>query len=523
MEDDFLLRSKTLPAIITNGYHHNAGGHRHDDCTMIKSAEPEEEPLSPLSHVFLSSSMNTTAILVVGFATTVDVEEFTRNFESTWIKHPRFSSKLVFDANNRPNRWIRTKVNLEDHIIVPDFDPNMDNPDRFVQDYISDLSQTPIDLSKPLWEFHILNITTSHGNAVGTLKMHHSLGDGISVFSLLLSCSRKITNPEELPSFSKPKKPSSSNADGCFRNFIAIWLMLKLMWNTLIDLLEFLCSAVRVLKDSDTPVYNEKGVGNSYRRIVHRMVSLDDMKLVKNETKATINDVFVGIINAALSRYLHRKHGEFSSTNGREEGYAVTGRNSHMKGIHIRASVLVNLRQTAGVNNVACMLEKGSKCKWGNRIGCMLLPLHVALEKDPLEYIHKAKQKLDRKKSSLQAKVLNYLIIPILQFVLGNKVASAVIYRAISSTTMVVSNVVGPAEEVAFCGQRVAFIASTVCMASQGLIIHCTSCGDKMSIVLCASPELIPDLHRLGDDIVDSLEDMKDVVLQRKHNDEGII
>ena len=49
------------------------------------------------------------------------------------------------------------------------------------------------------------------------------------------------------------------------------------------------------------------------------------------------------------------------------------------------------------------MMEKGSKAKWGNWIGYVLLPLSIALRDNPLDYIQKAKEAMDRKKASLEA------------------------------------------------------------------------------------------------------------------------
>lgn len=49
------------------------------------------------------------------------------------------------------------------------------------------------------------------------------------------------------------------------------------------------------------------------------------------------------------------------------------------------------------------MMEKGSKCRWGNKIGYVLLPFKIGLQNDPLNYVHGAKATMDRKKLSLEA------------------------------------------------------------------------------------------------------------------------
>jgi hypothetical protein len=45
---------------------------------------------------------------------------------------------------------------------------------------------------------------------------------------------------------------------------------------------------------------------------------------------------------------------------------------------------------------------KSSNAAWGNQLGYILLPFHLAMHDDPLAYVHKAKKTMDRKKNSLE-------------------------------------------------------------------------------------------------------------------------
>ena len=51
---------------------------------------------------------------------------------------------------------------------------------------------------------------------------------------------------------------------------------------------------------------------------------------------------------------------------------------------------------------LADMMEKDTKAKWGNWVGYILLPFDIGFENDPLNYIRKAKAIIDRKKHSLE-------------------------------------------------------------------------------------------------------------------------
>ena len=69
------------------------------------------------------------------------------------------------------------------------------------------------------------------------------------------------------------------------------------------------------------------------------------------------------------------------------------------------------------------MLESGNsnEVKWGNQLGYIILPFHIAMHKDPLEYVRKAKKIVDRKKSSLEVLFTHMLGEVIIQ-TLGVKV-----------------------------------------------------------------------------------------------------
>jgi hypothetical protein len=195
-----------------------------------------------------------------------------------------FNVKLkVIDDNKcgSKSKWESTKVNVENHVTVPNLDPNMNSPDQFVEDYISNLSTVPLDLSKPLWEMHILNVKTLDAEAIAVFRIHHSLGDGASLISLLLACTRKTSDPDALPSIPVQQRAGSHFSGGFWGLFFAMWTVLRMIWNTLVDSVLFVATML-FLEDTKTPLKGASGVELKPKRFVHRTVSLDDIKLVKN-------------------------------------------------------------------------------------------------------------------------------------------------------------------------------------------------------------------------------------------------
>ncbi|CAK7324168.1 unnamed protein product [Dovyalis caffra] len=470
-----------------------------------------QEPLSPSARLFQEQQLNCYIIAALGWKTsTINPSIVKEGLEQTLIKHPRFSSKLVAeDGKGRKLKWVRTKVNVNDHVIVPNLDRNMDSPDRFVEDYISNLSTIPMDNSKPLWEMHLLDVQTSENEAVVVFKLHHSMGDGASLISVLLACSRKTLDPKALPSLPVPKRAGSSctASSGLWSLFLAMWTALRMIWNTAMDFILF-AATILCLKDTNTPLKGTPGVELKPKRFVHRIVSMDDIKMVKNAMNTTINDVVMGVIQAGLSRYLNRKFGGDSKIErGGDDGHGK----SDNGGDHSDGVIKVTFA------NLMAEESNIPKWGWGNWIGIIILPITISLENDPLDYVRRAKATIDRKKLSLKA-VFTFRSVMFILKLFGTKAAAATTHRTFCNTTITFSNVVGPIEEISLFGHPIAYIAPTIYGTPHALTIHAQSYSNKMAVVLGVDPDVIPNPHELCDDLEESLKIIKDAVVERGLN-----
>lgn len=163
----------------------------------------------------------------------------------------------------------------------------METPDEFIEDYISEMTQTSMDITIPLWELHFLNVKTTTATAIGVFKIHHSIGDGMSLMSLILACTRKTSDPTALPTTPKAHHSVKEhrNVTRLWRIMFGIWWGMVLIWNTFVHMILFV-STILFLKDSDTPIKGKSGVQFSRKRVVFKALSLDDVKLVKNATNA---------------------------------------------------------------------------------------------------------------------------------------------------------------------------------------------------------------------------------------------
>ena len=105
---------------------------------------------------------------------------------------------------------------------------------------------------------------------------------GCLFMSLLYASSRKISDPNALPTTATTRKQVGSNDN---RWLVArFWLMIRVIFTTFIELFKSLLTLC-FMRDTKTPLMGKPGDRNGPRKIIHRIVSFDDVKFVKNTMK----------------------------------------------------------------------------------------------------------------------------------------------------------------------------------------------------------------------------------------------
>uniref|UniRef100_A0ACD5WLD3 Uncharacterized protein n=1 Tax=Avena sativa TaxID=4498 RepID=A0ACD5WLD3_AVESA len=365
-----------------------------------------------------------------------------------------------------------------------------------------------MDPSRPLWEFHFLDIPTSEATSTAVIRVPHSFGDGMSLMTLLFATARSAADPTRLPAM--PKQPQRRGAiyvppprsAGALAFLRWVWSYLLLAWNTMVDV-AFFAATVLFLSDPKTlfKLSGDNMVSNPRRRFVHRSVSLDDVKFIKNAVNCTVNDVLVGVTSAALSQYYFRKSG-----------------NTNTDQICLRSVLPVNLRASSSLHKYVDMIEssKSDDVAWGNQLGYIILPFHVAMLDDPLAYVRKAKKTLDRKKSSLEM-LFTCKISELFLKMFGIKAGAFIFGRMFEHTTVAFSNMIGPTEPIELYGHPITFISSSAYGVPQALIVHYQSYGNSIMVTLSVDEEIFPDYSQLLDDFADSFWQIKDAASRLKY------
>ncbi|KAM7252426.1 hypothetical protein ACFE04_024309 [Oxalis oulophora] len=461
-----------------------------------------DEPLTPAGRLFLNPELNTIIHCVLGTETPIhqDVDLIKETVkDSLLLKHPRFCSLMVTDSNGN-QYWRKTQLDIDRHVIVVSTELTS------VNDYLADLSVScPLSLDKPLWEIHLLK---DHKCIV--FRIHHALGDGISLMSLLLASCRSKENPEDLPRLRNHGTggPSSSYSKsprvwGLGNTFLEL---VKWVFFSLVYIFEFIVRSLWVC-DRKTVISGGDGVELWPRKLATARFSLDDMKIVKGAVDgagrqaeySTVNDVLFGIISSGLSRYLDHR-----SPKGLEDGLRLTG------------VAMVNLREQTGLQDLNELMKSNPKTRWGNKFGMILLPVYYHKTGDsPLEYLKRAKKMIDRKKKSLEA-YMSYVIGDFVTTWLGSKYACLCNYRILCNSTFTISNVIGPQEEITIAGKPITYIWASTTSLPHALTMHMVSYAGKADMQILVAKDIIPDPEFLAKCFENSLLEMKEAALADK-------
>ncbi|KAK2651147.1 hypothetical protein Ddye_018636 [Dipteronia dyeriana] len=394
-----------------------------------------EEPVSPTGQYFNSSVLSICVLAVLESEIPIDDSSTMSLLQNVFLPiNPRFSSIMVSDKNG-VKKWKKFDVKLKDHVHVPIFPGGLSLKcyDDHLNEYLSRIAMENLPQSRPLWEIHIFKYPSK--NAAGTLvfKLHHALGDGFSLMGALLSCLQRADNPSlplTFPTLQWPSKMDSQNENF----FLGVPRFLSSAYNTVSDfgwsLLKSSC-----VEDDRTPIRSaDPGVEFKPVTITTITFSLDHIKQIKTMLGVTLNDVITGIIFFATRLYMQ-------SSSKKNNG-------------HSTALVLLNTRNIGGYKSVKEMVKPDAESPWGNQFGF----LHVSIPEssstdadqspDPLEFVLKAQKIIKRKRSSLAVKLTGRLLETLRKFI-GPKATARYIHTTLKNSSMTISNLIGPVEQMA--------------------------------------------------------------------------
>lgn len=355
----------------------------------------QREPISKVDTAWLRMEQPTNLMMITGvivFDSEVDFDRLVQTIEQRFLSFRRFRQKAV--DTSRGAFWeTDDDFDILSHVRRVALPGKADRDE--LEDLVSDLASTPLNNSRPLWQFHL--VENYEGGQVLISRIHHCIADGIALIQVLLTLTD--SGPDPRPSSKDPKKwkarrVKESNVfkrlieparDGF--DFATHWgqKAIKEGQRILEDPARanyYASEATEVMKElvtsltlSDDPATCFKGELGVRKRVAWaEPLSLADVKAVSKAFSCTVNDVLIAAVSGALHAYMKEQGGKPPAD------------------LEVRATVPVNLRP----------LEHAKEL--GNHFGLVFLPLPLG-EENPLRRLYKVSDAMTELKSSKQAAV----------------------------------------------------------------------------------------------------------------------
>jgi diacylglycerol O-acyltransferase / wax synthase len=475
------------------------------------------EPLSNVDAAWLRMEDPTNLMMISGVLTfdhPIDMAHLKAVFQHRFVdKYVRFRQRVVQPRLSlRAAYWeVDPNFDLDAHIHRVALPAPGDK--AALQEMASDLTSTPLDFARPLWQMHYIE---NYGEGCALLvRLHHCIADGMALVGVLLSLTdMSPDSPWPQPAESDTAESGGDGLLGRAWNTVtkpastavnvakqAAGLTGKLVQegretianpSRLLELVEqgrdLSLSAGRLvlrLPDPHTMFKGQLGVSKKVSWI--RPLPLDDIKAIKNVAGGTVNDVLVSILTGALRRYL-------------------IGQNQRVEGIEFRAAIPVNLRSPEEMETM------------GNKFGLVFLTMPISIA-DSVERLHVVRERMTILKNSPEA-VVAFGILNALGMTPAD-IQSEFVKIMGAKATAVLTNVPGPRFPLYLAGQRIRSMMVWVPQSGRlSLGLSIISYANKVFVGICADANLVPDPNSITDFFIEEYEEMMQLVEQAKTLDE---
>ena len=449
------------------------------------------ERMSRVDNAWLRMDNDVNLMMIVGVwlvAPAVRYAALCERVADKLLKYPRFQQKVVQDAMGA--QWVDDEsFDIHRHVLHETLKRKKgQSAQAALQARCGALATTPLDPAHPLWTFHL--IEDYEGGSAIIARIHHCIGDGISLISVTLSITdggneppkRRKKNADKddggdwlSDAVLKPLTGVAVKALGMYGDGVSKTLQTLSNPQAVMGSVDMARTGLKVLKDvaalallaDDSPT-QLKGKPAGRKRVAwNEPLPLDVVKHVGKGLNCSINDVLLACVAGAIGQYL-RQRGEDPA------------------GKEIRAMVPVNLRP----------LEEAWKL--GNRFGLAPLTLPIGIA-NPIERVYAVRSRMTELKGSYQP-LLAFAVLSIAGLMI-KPVQDAILNLFAKKATAVMTNVPGPAVALKFCGSTITqtmFWVPASGDIGMGVSILSYAGGVQFGLItdegLCPDPQAIIDL-----------------------------
>ncbi len=375
---------------------------------------------------------------------------------------------------------------------------------RALESLVSELASTPLDFSRPLWQFHL--VTNYAGGSALIARVHHCYADGIALIQVMLSMTHEsaagslalrppahATVQREAPAvdfleqFAKPVSNALGGAAQLGKGLMGRGRLQDLARKAA----EFAADVAKLLTmGADSPTRFKGPLGSHKRAAWADPLPLEEIKAVGKALGCSINDVLLSMVAGAMRDYLVDK-------------------GDPVDAIGIRAIVPVNLR------------PEGDGLGLGNHFGMVFLDLPIDTG-NPLERVYEVRRRMKALKGSYQ---------PIITLGLLNAVGygpqalqEQVTELLGDNATAVMTNVPGPPRPLYFAGQRIVEQDFWVPQSGGiGMGVSILSYDGRIQFGLITDAGLVPDPHRIVERFGDEFDKLMWITLMRPWGEEHAV
>ncbi|HEY6354730.1 MAG TPA: wax ester/triacylglycerol synthase domain-containing protein, partial [Burkholderiaceae bacterium] len=351
------------------------------------------ERMSRVDTAWLRMDNEVNLMMIVGvwlLQPALDYDKLCERVAAKLLRYDRFKQKVVQDAVGA--LWVDdADFDIHHHVVREKIVRRKGQSEcAALQAVCGKLATQALDPARPLWQFHL--VERYEGGSALIVRIHHCIGDGIS----LISVTQSITDGGDEPPSRKPRRAAGA-AEGEWLSDSVIQpltdLVVKALGMTgkgvarsvevlsqpqLLGSLQMARVGYQVLGDlaamalmpDDSPT-RLKGMPEGSKRVAwNEPLPLDAVKTIGKGLNCSINDVLLSCVAGAIGQYL------------RDRGDDPTGQ-------EIRAMVPVNLRP----------LDQAWQL--GNKFGLAPLVLPIGIQ-NPIERVYAVRQRMNELKGSYQ-------------------------------------------------------------------------------------------------------------------------
>jgi WS/DGAT/MGAT family acyltransferase len=400
------------------------------------------ERMSRVDTAWLRMDNDVNLMMIVGvwlLTPGITIDALRERIADKLLKYDRFRQKAVADAMGA--QWVDDDAfDLEKHVVVTPLQRAKGQGEReALQALCGTLAMQPLDPDRPLWQFHL--IPHYEGGSALIARVHHCIGDGIALISVMMSITDGGADPPKrrrreaeaahegdwlADAVLKPLTDITVKAIGMYGGGIAKSMEMLSNPAGLAGTVDAAKVGYQVLHDvaalalmaDDSPT-RLKGKPAGRKRVAwSEPMPLDAVKAIGKGLNCSVNDVLLACAAGAIGHWLA------------DQGDDPAGQ-------EIRAMVPVNLRP----------LDQAWKL--GNRFGLAPLVLPVGIA-NPIERVYAVRQRMNELKGSYQP-LLAFAVLAMTGLFI-KPVQDTVLGLFAKKTTAVMTNVPGPAQPLKFCG-----------------------------------------------------------------------